>query len=305
MSKQMNYTMTNESIVVSDGGSTHSVQRDAPNYAPLRQAILDQDWDRARQHLTVRASVGKWANGRFTTGADGLLFDGKPVLPEFGGRVMEMVRRGESPDALFRFHERLSLNPSWRSVGQLWGFLQHAGIPLVPSGCFLAYKGVRDDYRDVHSSTFVNKPGAVHRMPRNEISDDADVACHVGFHVGSHQYAVGFGDRVVVCLVDPAHVVCVPKDCSQQKVRVCEYAVVGHYGEPLPSTVTEEPAPAQPREEEFPAATPLTAEDLMEVPLSELHKMARGFRIVGAADITHRLTLVRRILAAVRGNGKA
>jgi hypothetical protein len=124
-----------------------------------------------------------------------------------------------------------------RSVEQLWNFLQHSNIPLTTNGTFYAYKGVKSDYKDAHSGTIDNSPGAVNKMPRNKISDDPQKDCHFGFHVGALEYARGFSSLVVVCEVDPEHVVCVPYHLSSQKMRVCEYKVVGNYGGPLPSIV--------------------------------------------------------------------
>lgn len=122
-------------------------------------------------------------------------------------------------------------------MNQLWSFLEHAGIPLTKEGRFLAYKGVRENYLDVHSGTFKNTPGAVLQMDRNKVSDDPETPCHEGFHVGELSYATSFGKRVVVCEVDPADVVCVPYDSAKQKMRVCKYRVVGnHNGELLDST---------------------------------------------------------------------
>lgn len=155
-------------------------------------------------------------------------------------RIQAMMARGESADSLLNFWEKLQLNPSWRAVEQLWPFLDRAHIPLTKDGCFLAYKGVNTDYTDKHSGKIDNHPGVVNSMPRNQISDDPNVACHYGFHVGAVGYATSFGPRTVVCKVDPADVVCIPYDSGQQKIRVCRYRVVGNHGEPLPSTLLDE-----------------------------------------------------------------
>ena len=60
-----------------------------------------------------------------------------------------------------------------------------------------------------------------------------------GKKLSAPPYTSGSG-RIVVCRVDPEHVVCVPKDASYAKVRVCEYLVVGHFGQALPSTTMAE-----------------------------------------------------------------
>jgi len=162
-----------------------------------------------------------------------------------------MATAGNDPTYLLNFWERLQKNPSHRSVTQLFSFLLHEGISFTEDGCFLAYKSVRDDYRDHHSGTFVNKPGAVLEMPRNKISDDPRHACHEGLHVGALSYAQTFGgsgSRIVICKIAPEDVVCVPYDESQRKMRVSRYEVIGNYGCLLPSTVYK---PEQLRNEDY------------------------------------------------------
>jgi hypothetical protein len=144
---------------------------------------------------------------------------------------------------VFRFYERLSRNPSRRSVTQLFDFLKHMNIPLEEDGRFLAYKAVKSDFKDVHSGTVDNHPGQINKLDRNLVSDDPNETCHFGFHVGALGYASTFhtGGEMVICRVDPEHVVCVPYDHSHQKMRVCEYEVVGMYsGVPMSSTIHRE-----------------------------------------------------------------
>lgn len=241
------YTITHDSITIIIDGKTHTTQKGTPNFLALRKAILEEDWDALDAHLTVSSSLEKWAKGKFSIDGDRLAYQGEALPDELHQRIVEMATSGEDPTAVLKFWERLQKNPSFRSVKQLWGFLEHKGIPLTPDGCFLAYKGVKEDYTDRHSGAFINKPGAEHKMARNQISDDPAVACHQGFHVGSLEYAGGFGARTVVCQIDPEHVVCVPNDSGMGKMRVCQYLVIGNHGAKLPSTVFKEEKPKLPR----------------------------------------------------------
>lgn len=200
-------------------------------------AVKEGDLEKVRAALVLEKSTS------FVTQAGRVVINGWELPQVLQTRVSSMLGRGEDVSALERFCLRLMKNPSWRSVEQLFPFLQHAGVPITKDGCFLAYKGVNKNYTDKHSGLFDNSPGRAHAMPRNRISDDPDVACHVGFHVGALAYAKDFasgGGRLVVCKVDPMNVVCVPKDASQQKIRVCSYRVVGNYADQLPSTILEE-----------------------------------------------------------------
>lgn len=223
-----------------------------------------------------------------------------------------MATEGQDPTVMFRFYERLSRNPSFRSVQQLFKFLDHGNIPFTKDGCFLAYKSVRSDYKDVHSGTWDNKPGAVNEMPRNQISDDPNHACHEGFHVGALKYARGFsGSKMVVCKVDPEHVVCVPYDSSQEKMRVCKYKVLGEWsGQPLDELLHDDEALAEPQPKEhstpplskkpkqevkvqkksvtkdFKKYDKMTTAELMTCSLDELRQYAgKGLEIVGASKI--------------------
>ena len=235
------FTLTNESITVVFEGKPHVVQKGSPQFNALRKAIIAENWKAVPKNLTVAKSIKDWAKGKFTLNGDNFSFQGKEIPNNINSRIIQMATKGEDPTPLFKFWERLQKNPSMRSVKQLWTFLEHGGIPLTKEGTFLAYKGVKNDFKDAHTGTVDNKPGMVNKMPRNQISDDPNHACHEGFHVGALRYAQSFSQRVVVCEVDPENVVCVPYDSNAEKMRVCEYTVRGnHNGELLPSTTFSE-----------------------------------------------------------------
>jgi len=231
------YTMTHESITVVVDGKPTTVYRGTTQYAGLQQALLTEAWDQVATHLSPTKSLADWLGDAFTLKDGSIYYQDYPVPPNLYARIHAMATMGESPEPLLRFYERLARNPSWRSREQLFGFMEHTGIPIEPDGTFLAYKGVREDLLDCHTGTLDNKPGTVRRMPRNQISDDPNKTCHVGLHVGARPYASGFGPVELILRVDPEHVVCIPSDHNAQKMRVCEYTVIGFAnGQELPST---------------------------------------------------------------------
>ncbi len=164
---------------------------------------------------------------------------GQPLPEAIKRRVLRLSAEGKSPNPILRFYERLQKNPSKRSVDQLFPFLEKLNIPITEDGCFLAYKSVRDDYMDAHSGTISNKPGTTVKLPRNLVSDDPREACHFGLHVGAPGYASTFSSKLMIAKVDPENVVCVPYDASQEKMRVCEYKIIGHHGDDLPTDVMD------------------------------------------------------------------
>ena len=243
MSSPPAYTMTNESITVVHGGKTYAISKGSPQFLNLRKALVDERWDDVPKHLTVSRSLEAWARDKFTLERGTFLYEGKELPKEFNNRIISMATGNEDPEPLFKFWERLQRNPSFRSVQQLWGFMVQKGIPLTKDGCFLAYKSVTESFMDHHSKKIDNTPGTTNELPRNQISDDPNLECHFGFHVGAIEYARSFGSdnrRIIICKVDPADVVCVPRDCSSQKMRVCKYRVVGNWnGQHMPSTTID------------------------------------------------------------------
>ncbi len=235
--QEMKYTATNDSVTVIWQGMPVTVKKGAANFEGLRRAVLECDWDEVPFHLRSDSSIERWANGKFKVVDGTITYNGDALPKDLNQRIIEMAALGSDPTPLMKFWERLQLNPSMRSVEQLWRFLNNSGHPITSDGYFLAYKGVRMDFKDCHSGTLDNRPGVLIELPRNKISDDPNTPCHYGLHVGALEYAAGFGQRVVICKVDPADVVCVPFDSSSQKMRVCKYEVVGLHGEGhLPST---------------------------------------------------------------------
>lgn len=243
------FTLTNESLTVVVDGAPRVLHKGTAQYEAVRAELLkdEPDWDAARRGLTQGGAVAAWLEKSgvegFAVDAQGhIQYQGEYLPPEFQGRAAKMAAAGEDPSPLMRFFARLQQNPSKRSVDQLYTFLKHCNIPIEADGTFLAYKGVRSDLTDKHSGTIDNTPGKVIRMARNQISDDPREACHEGLHVGARRYAEsfkGYDGKLLVVRVAPENVVCVPYDSSAEKMRVCEYEVVGFDTGPLPDTTVK------------------------------------------------------------------
>jgi hypothetical protein len=223
------YTMTKESITLILNGDTHTIRRGASNFEELRTAILNENEADIEQLLSPGHQVARWFGDGFQFISGVIWFEDQRIDSRLSERMIKMASNNENPSALMKFWRRLQNNPSMRSVDQLYGFLNNRGIPIDPEGYFLAYKAVNRDYKDFHTGRIDNSIGCTLAMPRNRISDDPNEPCHYGFHVGALEYASSFGTsdrRILICRVDPADVVCVPYDASQQKMRVCRYTVV-------------------------------------------------------------------------------
>ncbi len=307
----MKYTATNDSVTVIWQGKPVTVKRGAANFEGLRRAVLEEDWTEVPHHLRSDSSIERWAKGKFKVVDGRVSFNGKDLPVDLNKRLVEMAVNGEDPTPLMKFWERLQNNPSYRSVEQLWNFLNNMGIPFTPDGHFLAYKAVREDFKDCHSGTIDNSVGNVVSMPRNEISDDPNHACHAGLHVGALEYTGSFGPRQLIVKVDPADVVCVPNDHSYQKMRVCRYEVIGLHGEGhLPNTTIDEDDLGSirtrdvkgKRSKEFQRLDALDESLLMQESYDDLRNyLSKGLGVIGASRITGgKWSLVQAISRARR-----
>tara|TARA_R110002073_G_scaffold309611_1_gene479930 strand:+ start:325 stop:981 length:657 start_codon:yes stop_codon:yes gene_type:complete len=142
-------------------------------------------------------------------------------------RILTLTNEGFDGSPLLLFLENLMSNPSKRAVDELYGFLEVSKLPITDDGHFLAYKSVRDDYKDHHSGTMDNSVGSVVSMERNKVDEDKDRTCSYGLHFAAHEYAEGFGGgKMVVLKINPRDVVAIPSDYSNQKGRCSTYEVL-------------------------------------------------------------------------------
>lgn len=158
-----------------------------------------------------------------------VVIQGEEVHNLITEKILELAEVGRDYSPLVAFMANLSHNPSERSREQLFGFLEQAGLPLTPDGCFLSYKGVKHDFWDKHTGkTFQYLPGKVIEMPREQVCDDPNQACASGIHVGTLDYAKGFATIQILLKVNPADAVSVPTH-ERSKLRVCRAEVVRVY----------------------------------------------------------------------------
>lgn len=219
---------------------SYVVPKDHPNYNVLLEALKQGNSDDfvTNYDLHIEEDIEQ-VNNEVGEGVvikeDCIYYNGEELFHDVGRTLFNMKSEGFDTSRFIKFVENLVQNPSMRSVEQLWDYITAYGLSITEDGCFLAYKAVTDEYLDKHSRKFDNRPGAVNKMLRNKVDDDPQSACSRGFHVGALGYSGPNGwfyncnDRVVICKVNPKDVVCVPHDLFHQKIRVCEYTVVGDF----------------------------------------------------------------------------
>lgn len=214
-----------------------------------------------------------------------LKYKGHPLAGYVATKALEMHQKGaEKPLLRFlAFLENLYQNPRNSIAERLYRFLEVGNMPITDDGYFLAYKKVRENFKDIHSNTMDNKIGTVVEMPRVLVNDKDTETCSTGLHFCSHAYLGKYAstdastDRIVVLKINPADVVSIPTDYNDTKGRCCKYEVLSEITDearrghvfteviaPASAYRTEMPKPVPTPSMHFPAA-------VVAVPVDYLH----------------------------------
>ena len=213
------YSINQERATVVIGAEMFNIERDTPNYMPLVNALIENKPDAELLELLKAPPPLE------TIAPDAVDLNG--LSEALYNRVKELQDNGQPLDSIYKFIENDKLNPSAESVKDLYDFLSACNLPIVEDGCFLAYKRVDKNFKDIHTHSIDNSVGKTVKMPREEVDPDREQTCSTGLHVCSKSYLSDYpGDNLIVCKVNPKDVVSVPVDYKQAKMRVCEYEVI-------------------------------------------------------------------------------
>jgi len=219
-------------IVVMLSGVTHTINADHAHYSKIREALKLKNYDEVERLINIKQSVINFSQGSVTV-RDGEVFYGDmPLRGSVVNRILDMIRENFDAQPMLRFLNNLMQNPSKRAVDELYGFLEETALPITEDGCFLAYKKVRDDYRDFYTGKMDNSVGTILEMPRNQVDEDKDTTCSYGLHFCSLSYLPhyhGGHGRVMIVKINPADVVAIPSDYNNAKGRAARYEIIGEH----------------------------------------------------------------------------
>lgn len=230
----MLYTGQNLTVVLE--GKPYNIPKETPGFDQLLTMIRDgnteatiKDYierDVRRLQEATKALDGDVA---IDVKAGVVMYKGAEVRNSLTDKMLEMLEEGFDLAPMSKFLNNLMQNPSMRAVNELYGFLEKGALPITPDGCFLAYKAVRADFKDIHSGTMDNSVGQTVQMPRNAVDDNKDRTCSYGLHFCSVEYLQHFArqdSNVVILKINPRDVVSIPADYQDTKGRACKYEVV-------------------------------------------------------------------------------
>lgn len=174
-----------------------------------------------------------------------IFIDGDEVEDVYADQIVRFMQEGvEDFKPLVNFLEKVYTNVEAHTRENLSRWLNATGgFTIDEDGDIIGYKGLTRDGGSIHRGPAVvngeavngsvpNAPGSVVEMARSKVEHNPAVGCASGLHVGTWEYASGFGHGVVAKVkVNPRDVVSVPTDCNGQKMRVSRYKVVEYVNE--------------------------------------------------------------------------
>jgi hypothetical protein len=214
-------------------GQSYTIANDHPKYKQIIESIKQKDWDGFVNLVNISKQVEDYAGLEISDGA--LIVNGEVIHNTLTKRIVSFMGQGLPFDPMMKFLSNLMKNPSKRATDELYDFLEAGELPITEDGCFLAFKNVRSDYKDIHSGSFDNSVGRICEMTRNRVCDDKDQTCSAGLHFCSIAYLPSFSDsgggKTMILKINPADVVSIPSDYNNTKGRCCKYIVLSEYKE--------------------------------------------------------------------------
>lgn len=225
--------LSDNTLSVIIDSKVYQVDRSHPAWEEIKDAInSDTTTD---DELINLMSPGEYIRTTLQTSSktyidirDGVLYYGdEAVHSTLGLKVIDMIREGFDIEPWINFAENVYANPFQQAREELYSFLEKANLPITNDGCFIAYKKVNSDYKDMFSGRFDNSIGQVLEMPRELVDNDRNHHCSYGFHFCSEEYLKSFGgSHVMLVKINPRDVVSIPNDYDFAKGRTCKYEVI-------------------------------------------------------------------------------
>lgn len=217
-------------------------------------------FDRTSAIARRMETIESFTDRHFSVDEGVVYLDGEELNDSLSAHIMRLIdeegsdpRTNEKWDAFSKFVSNLYDNMDEFVRDQLFSWMDSQrdfdkSFTITSDGCFLGYKGVTKnadgDLVSVNSgnarvldngeitvyrnSQIPNKIGTTVFMPRREVTNDPQVGCSQGLHVGTANYARGWGSGGALLLVkvNPRDVVSVPVECDAQKLRTASYTIL-------------------------------------------------------------------------------
>lgn len=236
-----------QSVVVAGGFGIRVIDGSTPSFDAIAAGLRSGEMDEATLVRLSEPGMGiadefNKVSTRVQYRDGAIFFDGDRIDNALTKHLVAKLYNGDRDwTNLIKFMEKLAANPNESARQTLYNWVQKHGAVINPDGDLVGYKGVRHDGTSVHSGYGIvdgkvynndhlpHEVGSLIEYPRSWV-DESSTACSVGLHVGTYEYASGFGgpgSRLLTVTVSPTDIVGggAAHDVTF-KYRTCRYKVV-------------------------------------------------------------------------------
>jgi len=261
----MKYIINNSGIVLFEQGKPIKIEKSSIKYMKVIKAFdLPVHFQEEEILNILNESSDYYEEDGFVIEPNKVSYHGEELPDVLAQKIRSILEQGLPVTLFAKFWENLQKNPSSSSVRELYDFLAYKELPLTEDGCFLAYKGLNENYYSIsgnkktkvlrgqvdQSGRIFNGIGEKIEVQRWDVDDNRENHCSFGLHVGSLEYAQGFAQgKIIVVKVNPKDVVSVPTDYDCQKCRVCAYESVLDFEQEITAPIVDEEGEAIESEE--------------------------------------------------------
>ena len=213
-------------ISVIIGGRPFSLVGSHPTFKSMARALKGKKWDKVPGLVTLAQSISNHSHGNVEVKEGEVFYKGSRIDSSLSKRMVQFIERGKPVTNLLRFMDNLFKNPDLTTVQELYDFLERYALPITDDGCFVAYKRVDKNYKDIHTHRVDNSIGQVPFMPRKAVDGNRGRDCSKGYHFCSRAYLSTFpGEHLMAIKINPADVVELPES-GVGKGRTWLYEVI-------------------------------------------------------------------------------
>lgn len=230
----LNYTLTPQSITIIDEQKNVHTLQIGDKFQQVLAMIKAGKIKKILTLLSPKAATEYVLKGIKIVSDTSISYNGKIYdEKEYCGLIDYIIECSKSKlpyEYLLKFLDNLALNPDAYSRINLFKFLQQTGIKITENGYIAGVKSVNAEYKSHHDGTTLHKVGTFVSFPREKCNSNPSDTCSYGLHTGGSRYVNSFSDsgsHILVTIIHPRDVVCVPNDYSWQKMRACLYYVAG------------------------------------------------------------------------------
>lgn len=220
------YVIQDNFVSVLVNGRPFQLVASHPTFRKMVNALKMKRWAKVPDLVNLAMSISNRSHGNVEVKGEEVFYKGSPVHSSLTALMLRLIEAGQPVNHMLKFMNHLFSNPRPEAVSGLYEFLTLYQMPITDDGCFVAYKRVDHNYKDIHTHTVDNHVGACPVMRRRDVDKDASNPCSRGFHFCSRAYLSGFqGEHLMAIKVNPADVDEIPEvQCG--KGRTWRYEVI-------------------------------------------------------------------------------